>query len=1076
MADYGRITIQNGKNYFYDDNTKKLGKEVQLKIGDTALDRNGNRNMWNGTTWISTKGGAVASKLTKKQNGSFTYYGRNDGTGYWKDSAGRRLAEDNILKIGNGNYKRLNPNGSQTILMENGQFTEEGNKLSELFKDNMRKGNVYDVRVSEVNGQKYSKARDIRTDQGEYNLARNIRVGWRNDTDFNTKQESVNTIGNKEKAERERLNREALNIKPQLNWLQQAKSNSSKRIEEVAKAKEFENFISNELSKDARVGTGELLSEPTKIDYTTPFKDQYSPESFFEQPAAVGDKNLKRNKAIQKYIETRGANDYQKALKGQETINTSKTLDRSATQLAQTGVGLMATTVAAPYILQGITHPTVLNIANKTLWQPVKFFGEGMLTNPLSTAGYIGASTATDLGLTKVGENYGIGDNKWFKAGKFIASNVVGGAGDLIGNTGASLIRGAITKSALKDYIGKHALAEKAEDMLLNHYGADASLGITNALKKNWLTAGVNTAVGTGIGTATEKLSDLSDNKVWKNFVSYYAPYILAKRVNTQAVKQAELASNGADNPATGAVNVMRSVQAEVTNPALKAKIKWMSRDPDKKYLIEKYLEAGNKAIRDQLKQSYPKFYTEDVVRTLNAYKLLNDEYAKRFTALYSSFQKEGSPNAWGGGTARGLSTLLSKLSGYTTLQFNRTKQDDVHTFIGTTIDKRDYKADNPNRVLSEIAASSGSKGKGKTDVYVYTQDKGVNDKFTSEVSDLYVVIKGKDGEIIRKPILKEDGTIDKQALREASFSQRQHDPKVGVKDSEGIGMRENWDGHRKILVARKGENGKDELAYTIGIDVAGGATMESHGNSGKLATLLDSYHPHNVTEIKIWEGIPHDNLFGLSTVALSSKTEIKSKQPTKGVINKIFNYVPNKLIDKANKRNYINARQHSQEFVSSKVEDLKKRKSLAEFYNSVFGGETFRVPNSKSSIKGITLDLEKTGDSYQKQYSKILDKIEGEIDSNYKNIYEKSSKTPAVMKQQKKNQKKKEKKQKISEQDIIRFQNLILDAPISVYEKYHKQGGKLNKLRELRQGGILNPAKKIDWEEYQKQNRKWKN
>mgnify|MGYP006967164587 CR=1 FL=1 len=75
-----------------------------------------------------------------------------------------------------------------------------------------------------------------------------------------------------------------------------------------------------------------------------------------------------------------------------------------------------------------------------------------------------------------------------------------------------------------------------------------------------------------------------------------------------------------------------------------------------------------------------------------------------------------------------------------------------------------------------------------------------------------------------------------------------------------------------------KGENGKDELAYTIGIDVAGGATMESHGNSGKLATLLDSYHPHNVTEIKIWEGIPHDNLFGLSTVALSSKTEIKSK------------------------------------------------------------------------------------------------------------------------------------------------------------------------------------------------------
>jgi hypothetical protein len=31
-----------------------------------------------------------------------------------------RLADDNVIKLGNGNYKRLNPDGTETYLMRNG--------------------------------------------------------------------------------------------------------------------------------------------------------------------------------------------------------------------------------------------------------------------------------------------------------------------------------------------------------------------------------------------------------------------------------------------------------------------------------------------------------------------------------------------------------------------------------------------------------------------------------------------------------------------------------------------------------------------------------------------------------------------------------------------------------------------------------------------------------------------------------------------------------------------------------------------------------------------------------------------
>ena len=1052
MADYGRITIKDGKNYFYDDKTKQFGQEVKLKMGDTGLDRNGKRNMWDGSKWVPT------FEFSNKRNGSYIYNGQ-----FWRDKEGMRLADDNVIKLGNGNYKRLNPDGTETYLMRNGQFTEQGNALADHFKENMLQGNVYDVRISDVNGKKFSKARTIRQDQGKSDLANEIHIGWRNDTDFDTNQRSINNDSKEVLANRKEAIDAAESYKPQTTWLQKAKANTAKRDEEVIKSEQFKDFVKNEQSKDSREGTGYYVMNHPETEYT-PY-DWNTREQFGEATITAPNR---RSQAIQKYIDTHSKEDLEKVQRGLATIEASKSLQKGANNLALAGTVGMAAFGAAPIALEGLFHPVVTNVLNKTIWQPVKFLGEGMLTNPLSTAGYMTASTAADYGLEKVGEHYGVQDNDLFKAGKFAASTAIGGFGDLLGNTSAALIRKGIT-NRFTPFIQKHALAEKAEDLLLNTYGTSVEKGVAKALKNNWRTAAINTAVGTGIGAGTEQLSDLSDNKIWKNAVTYYAPYILAKRLNTQTIKQAELASNGADNAATGATNVLKTLQSKLANPVLKAKIKLMSRDSDKEKLINKYLEAGNKSIRTQLKEKYPKFFTDDVVETLNAYKLLTDEYGKKFTALYPSFQKEGARNAWGGGsTVRALSTFLNK-SGYTTLQFNRVKQDDAHTFIGTAIDGRHYKADSPNRVLSEIAASSGTKNQGKVDVYSYTQDKEINDKFASELSDLYVIIKGKDGKVIRKPILKEDGTIDKQALSEASFAQRQQDPKVGITDAEGTPIRENWDGYRKILVGRKGEDGKDNIAYTIGIDVAGGATMQSHGNSGHLASTLNSFHPHNITEIKIWEGIPHNNLFDLSTTALTSKVEVKNKQPTEKVWDKIFNYLPNRFIDRANKNNYINARDHAQEFVSSKINDLERRRNLAEFYNSVFGEGTFTVPKFDTSIRGVKINGDKLDKSYWKQYRRAVENIENQIDSEYKSIYE--DQPINSVKSSKKSSKKKERKQKITEQDIIRFQNLISDIPQSVYEKYHKQGGKLEQIKQLKQGGPINNNPKT-WEEYQKQNR----
>ena len=343
MADYGRITIKDGKNYFYDDKTKQFGQEVKLKMGDTGLDRNGKRNMWDGSKWVPT------FEFSNKRNGSYIYNGQ-----FWRDKEGLRLADDNVIKLGNGNYKRLNPDGTETYLMRNGQFTEQGNALDDHFKENMLQGNVYDVRISDVNGKKFSKARTIRQDQGRSDLANEIHIGWRNDTDFDTNQRSINNDSKEVLANRKEAIDAAESYKPQTTWLQKAKANTAKRDEEVIKSEQFKDFVKNEQAKDSREGTGYYVMNHPETEYT-PY-DWNTREQFGEATITAPNRY---SQAVQKYIDTHSKEDLEKVQRGLATTEVSKSLQKGADKIPWVAGGIVAGTALAPYVF---TNPIVTNL------------------------------------------------------------------------------------------------------------------------------------------------------------------------------------------------------------------------------------------------------------------------------------------------------------------------------------------------------------------------------------------------------------------------------------------------------------------------------------------------------------------------------------------------------------------------------------------------------------------------------------------------------------------------------------------------------------------------------------------
>ena len=79
-------------------------------------------------------------------------------------------------------------------------------------------------------------------------------------------------------------------------------------------------------------------------------------------------------------------------------------------------------------------------------------------------------------------------------------------------------------------------------------------------------------------------------------------------------------------------------------------------------------------------------------------------------------------------------------------LNFERTPQKEI--FWLDTIDYLCKRFNNPQDYAPCIHVA-GSKGKGKSQIWTYTQDKEINDKFTKEAKDLFVVYQDSLGKYV---------------------------------------------------------------------------------------------------------------------------------------------------------------------------------------------------------------------------------------------------------------------------------------------------------------------------------------
>ena len=337
---------------------------------------------------------------------------------------------------------------------------------------------------------------------------------------------------------------------------------------------------------------------------------------------------------------------------------------------------------------------------------------QSALANPLSTIGYMTSAGITDAGLTDIGINSGIlktdkngnvindestiTDNL-YNGLKFITSTAAGGVGDLAGNTLAQGTSKLLTNFGFNQ--NKHKILGLLEDKLLNSYGTNVfntnkTNVFLNNLKSNSRIAGTNSAIAGTIGTLIEPISNISDNPYWQFFTNYTLPYVASKGLTSGGVRFAELSSNGADNPAAGASNVMKTIQSNFISPVLKYKINKL-RQSDGGVVINEYLQS-NKKDQIALQRMFPKLFTPENIQILNLYANTASEN-KMFTANYASYQKRGTPNAFGGGNSRGLSARneFKNLNGYTTNQFYNPKSDIAKTHIGYSIENRNLELSN---------------------------------------------------------------------------------------------------------------------------------------------------------------------------------------------------------------------------------------------------------------------------------------------------------------------------------------------------------------------------------------------
>jgi hypothetical protein len=214
--------------------------------------------------------------------------------------------------------------------------------------------------------------------------------------------------------------------------------------------------------------------------------------------------------------------------------------------------------------------------------------------------------------------------------------------------------------------------------------------------------------------------------------------------------------------------------------------------------------------------------------------------------------------------------------------------------------------------LLADFAGVAGIKRKGHGDVYTYTQKKDLYNEMAGNADQLYS-FGGFDetGQPIIHPFMR-DGQVNREGVK--LIGVRSQDPKVGLKDSRGRDLRENWDGSNMTILFSKGADGKYKPAYTMGLDVAGGATMASHGNSGFLAPLVDSFNDNNVISLDVHKGIANPNIFANTTWAGSSNFDIFEEKGLPGLLG---------FGKRANRRNIANRENNARNAATAQLKEL---------------------------------------------------------------------------------------------------------------------------------------------------------
>lgn len=502
----------------------------------------------------------------------------------------------------------------------------------------------------------------------------------------------------------------------------------------------------------------------------------------------------------------------------------------------------------------------------------------------------VASSSAADAALQKAGL-----DDKSLKGfGKpvrTLLSMFAGGMGDVAANTIKQGLVALETKAAnqgTKTLLG--SFANKAKDSAI--FGERGLLNPTirgtegqtpffvtpeNSIKfnaknivPNVLLQAPNAAVGTAVslGAQTVEPDFVKQSTIGNAIWNYTVPLLLGKGAVRKAAYSAERGSHGQDNPINGAQDFVNYMKARFSLLPIKSNGKqlmpWNPRYREAIRQMDNYNNSLKRNKSGETKEALEwKQYLKDNPDMRESLQQVVQirKYATPYTGTYATNNPEGNANAFGannlGVSARGSvnGKKLSDIEGFTDQQFKTPTYNEFTSPLGSVYQGRNYGVKSVDDMLRTLSLANGTKN--ESNMFAITTNAGQENakNMFKELNSLYVYVNGK-----LTPLVN-NGQIDMNALQNSGISMRSRDFQLGTDATTGKRIVSNVDGHRAYPTFRIGKDGTPQKAYTIQVDVAGGATMGSHGNTGLLAPMIDATHKNTIATVNILKGVPDDLL-----------------------------------------------------------------------------------------------------------------------------------------------------------------------------------------------------------------------